>query len=71
MKILNKDDKISLYGNLNIKVLSKKMEKIYVYLLKIIMLVKQETYYTSLYKNVMSNMTITGQTLIRKLKLPK
>lgn len=40
MKILNKDDKISLYGNLNIKVLSKKMEKIYVYLLKIIMLVK-------------------------------
>lgn len=27
MKILNKDDKISLYGNLNIKVLSKKMGK--------------------------------------------
>ncbi len=27
MKVLNKDDKISLYGNLNIKVLSKKIEK--------------------------------------------
>lgn len=27
MKVLNKDDKVSLYGNLNIKILSKKMEK--------------------------------------------